>query len=614
MATYKKSEFEETEILELPEETVEKIICKQLLKPECIDNSVFVRQHFLSSWFKDTHLGMLYSFLLKYWQKYESAPTKELLNEILMNEHFEEHRAALKNKVSELYSISEDNWNPKFIQDSIIDFTKGRAVYYAILDNIEEIENRGDIRNCLYRLENIVKIGISDDLGIEYFENLNNHIQDLTNKEERMLFGWKDWDKFTYGGMPIGEACLFIIMAQPGLGKSQTMMNIGYNLLMQDKNVLMVSLEMSEKMYSRRMSALFTGINVNKLKDHTEILKKRVTTTKLSIPHARLYIKQYSPNEFNSIKLKNLLKKYKETKDFVPDLIIVDYLNIMSTNVSSAGMKSYERVGTISKELRSVSIETKIPILSATQSNRCLHVISTVVEKTKGNIPIVDVVEGDQLLSIGNKWNTVVKKYPVDIANTYRIKTNTGRCIICTANHMWPTKAGFKSYETGLAVGDSLIVGTFLHYFKRYEQIVEIVHVGKNKVVDIEVSGDHLFYANGVLTHNSGSGSGYAGEDISMNNTSDSAGINMDADAIFALYQLEGERELGRINVKILKNRLGGFVDTIFPMSVNYETLKISDWDSTTESETDMEVFQSTEQNIKSSDDKSMEKLFENLG
>jgi hypothetical protein len=65
-----------------------------------------------------------------------------------------------------------------------------------------------------------------------------------------------------------------------------------------------------------------------------------------------------------------------------------------------------------------------------------------------------------------------------------------------------------------------------------------------------------------------------------MNNTSDSTGINMDADAIFALYQLEGERELGRINVKILKNRLGGYVDTTFPMMVNYETLKFSDWNN----------------------------------
>lgn len=480
---YTKDQLDDTEIMELSEETIERIVCKQLLNPCSLDNTAFVRQHFHPGWFQNGNIKELFSFLLKYWKRYESAPSLTLVNEILMNDHFEENRSVLKKLVNELFEFKEETLNPKFVQDSIIDFTKGRAVYHAILDNIEDIENRGDIRNCLSRLEDIVKIGISDDLGIEYFENLNNHIKDLTNKESRTPFNWKEWDKFTYGGIPVGEACLFMIMAQPGLGKSQVMMNIGYNWLLQNKNVLMVSLEMSEKMYSRRMSALFTDINVNALKDHTEVVLKRVTTTKLSIPGARLYIKQYSPNEFNSAKLKHLLNKYKELKGFVPDLIIVDYLNIMSPNGNSNGMKSYERVGAISKELRSVSIETKIPIVSATQANR------------------------------GN--------------------------------------------------------------------------------------------------------SGYAGEEISMNNTSDSSAINMDADAIFALYQLEGERELGRINIKILKNRLGGFVETIFPMSVNYETLKITDWDGSGEVDTDVsnEVFQ-TEQsqtNTSTGKDKTpVDILFEN--
>jgi replicative DNA helicase len=356
-------------------------------------------------------------------------------------------------------------------------------MYFAILDNVDEIENRGDIRKCLSRFEEIVKIGISDDIGIEYFENLNEHIKDLTNREERIPFNWTEWDRYTYGGIPKNEPCLFMLMAQPGLGKSMFMMNIGYQYLLQNLNVLMVSLEMSEQMYARRMSALFSDINVNELKDHTEVLKKRVSTTKLSIPSARLYIKQYSPNEFNSIKLKSLLHKLQETKKFVPDLIIVDYLNIMSTNGPSYHMKSYERVGAISKELRSVSIETKLPILSATQSNR------------------------------------------------------------------------------------------------------------------------------------SGAG-GYAGEDISMNNTSDSASINMDADALFALYQLEGERELGRVNVKILKNRLGGYVDTIFPMTVNYDTLKISDWGSETDDELDTEIFNNSNQQVKqkTTDSSEIDTLFENLG
>ena len=103
-----------------------------------------------------------------------------------------------------------------------------------------------------------------------------------------------------------------------------------------------------------------------------------------------------------------------------------------------------------------------------------------------------------------------------------------------------------------------------------------------------------------------------------MNNTSDSASINMDADAIFALYQLEGERELGRINVKILKNRLGGYVDTVFPMSVNYDTLKITDWDNSSEDSYEVNDMNTTDinNNAKSNTTESSEinDIFNQLG
>ena len=103
-----------------------------------------------------------------------------------------------------------------------------------------------------------------------------------------------------------------------------------------------------------------------------------------------------------------------------------------------------------------------------------------------------------------------------------------------------------------------------------------------------------------------------------MNNTSDSSGINMDADVIFALYQLEGEREIGRINIKILKNRLGGYVDRIFPMLVNYDTLKISDWNcNDQDSELDDQVFEEIPAENKSETNKSTDpainKLFDDL-
>ena len=143
-----------------------------------------------------------------------------------------------------------------------------------------------DVSKIMPQLEDTMKISISDDIGIEYFENLPNHINEMNTKEQRIPFLWKTWDMYTYGGIPKDDGCLFVIMAQPGLGKSQMMMNIGYNWLMQDKNVLMVSLEMSQKMYSARMDALFADIGVNEIKDNTDALAKKVGAIKLAHPHS----------------------------------------------------------------------------------------------------------------------------------------------------------------------------------------------------------------------------------------------------------------------------------------------------------------------------------------
>lgn len=203
------------EILELPINFVEKLICKQLLNPVEIENALFVQQYFKANWFKNEHLKLLYLFLINYWKKYGNCPKKEIVYKILENDKFKENKETLLNLTNELYNIEESKYNEDFLQDTIIKFTKARAMYFTILENIDEIEKHGDIRNCLPKFENIVNIGISEDLGIEYFENLDNHIIELQNTENRIPFNYKDWDKYTYGGIPVDDACLFILMAQP---------------------------------------------------------------------------------------------------------------------------------------------------------------------------------------------------------------------------------------------------------------------------------------------------------------------------------------------------------------------------------------------------------------
>ena len=436
----------EKEMLELSLDEAESLICKQLLNPVNDELTTFVYENFEDKWFKNEEKQDLFKIGKAYFKNYENVPSENTFKSILKNKKFESKYTELSKEYKNIISFNEISYDEKYIKEAIIKFTKNRSIYFTILEQVEEIEETGEIGDCLSRFEKIVQLDLSDDLGIEYFENLENHCNELISVDDRQPFGYEELDKYTYGGLPTHDACLFIIMAQPGLGKSQLMMNIAYNWVMNNKKVLMVSLEMSEDMYSRRMDGLFSDLNVNRLKENVGILKSRVKGVKSNLPNGSLRIKEFPTGTFTAGMLKQYLKKLKATKHWEPDIIFVDYLNIMKPNGGNPNMGLYEKCARISEELRAISCILKVPIVSAIQANR------------------------------------------------------------------------------------------------------------------------------------SHAGGGYAGADIDMSNVSESSGITATADALMALFQLEGERDLGRINLKILKNRLGGYLDKVIPFKVDYETLRMTDW------------------------------------
>ena len=442
-----KIQENENQEIEFSDNESEVLVLKQLVNPINKDFTLFIFENFEPRFFKNENRATIFKICKNYWTHYEKIPTSDTIKSILNNEKFSDKKIDLQKEYDLSYSYNEEGYNENHIKDLLIKFVKLRLIYFTMLDQFDDIEKNGEVGDCLRRFEKIVQLDMGDDLGIEYFENLENHCNSLLSIESRQPFGFRDLDRYTYGGLPTNhsDTCLFIIMAKPGLGKSQFMMNIAANWVLANKKVLMISLEMSEDMYSRRMDGLFADINVNKLKENVGLLKSRIKGVKANIPNALLRIKEFPTGQCSPALLKQFLNKLKVSYDFEPDLICVDYLNIMKPNGNNPGMNLYEKCARISEELRAISCELKVPIITATQSNR------------------------------------------------------------------------------------------------------------------------------------SGASGGYAGANIDMSNVSESAGITATADALMALYQLDGEREIGRLNLKILKNRLGGYVDRTISFNVDYETLKISD-------------------------------------
>lgn len=360
----------ENEYIEFSAESAEILLCKQLLNPINFDYAPFVINHFNPNWLRTEERKDLFKIAKKFFEVRESIPSEATMKEIFKNKKYEEKETELLEEYEKIINFDEKSLDEKLVGNTIKTFIKSKCIYFAILDNVQRIEADGEIGDLLSKFEQIIQLDMSDDLGVEYFENLDKHIEELLNKTNRLPFGLTELDKVTYGGLPTDDTCLFVIMAQPGLGKSMLMANIAYNWVLKNKKVLIVSLEMSENMYSRRFDSLFTNINPNLLPDHTSELKSIVQGVKAGTPNALLQIKEFPTGTLTTAMLKQYLKKLKTQKKFEPDIIFVDYLNIMRPNGANSSISLYEKGEKTAEDLRAMSSEMKIPIVTAVQSNR----------------------------------------------------------------------------------------------------------------------------------------------------------------------------------------------------------------------------------------------------
>jgi len=182
------------------------------------------------------------------------------------------------------------------------------------------------------------------------------------------------------------------------LGKSLIKCALSTNSLLQNKNVLYISLEMSEEKISERILANLFDVELNDLKmlDKNKFMLKMERMNQQT--QGNLYIVAYPPKTVNSNRIRTILKELKLKKKFVPDIIFVDYMGLMSPNTSNKNSNSYSEQKSISEELRAVAVEYGIPVVSAVQTNRGgfgnAELDMTDVADSIGTVATADVIFG----------------------------------------------------------------------------------------------------------------------------------------------------------------------------------------------------------------------------
>lgn len=316
---------------------------------------------------------ILFKEIGRYVGKYNRLPTLEAFKIELDNSSLsDEHHAQAMEIIPHIFTgeRAENRW----LTDATEKWCQDRAVYNAIMESISIIDGKHQTltKNALPEiLQKALAVSFDTNIGHDYLENVEQRYDFYHEQEARIPFDLDLFNKITKGGLP--NKTLNIVLAGTGVGKSLFMCHCAANALIQGRNVLYITMEMAEERIAERIDANLLDVPVDQL----EFLPKPILTTKVADIARRtagkLIIKEYPTGQAHVGHFRALLNELKLKKNFTPDIIFIDYLNICaSSRMKGLGgsINSYSYVKAIAEEMRGLAVEFCVPIVSATQTTR----------------------------------------------------------------------------------------------------------------------------------------------------------------------------------------------------------------------------------------------------
>jgi len=349
---------------------IEKTILSNL-----IHNDEYCRKvvpHLKKEYFTDRKEAMIVETLVNFFNEYNKPATAEILAIEIGN------RKDLSDKeVPEIETYINELTSKETNSDWLIGetekFCKDKAVYNAILHSIKIIDG-GDKLQTKDAIPSILSDALSvcfdNHIGHDYLEDFDERYDFYHRVEEKIAFDLDLFNKITKGGL--SKKTLNVVLAGTGVGKSLFMCHVAASTLMQGKNVLYITMEMAEERIAERIDANLMNIGMDELK----VIDKSVYESRVAKvakkTQGKLIIKEYPTAGAHAGHFRALLEELKLKREFVPDMVIIDYLNICSSSrmKQGANVNSYTYIKSIAEELRGLAVEMGVPILSATQTTR----------------------------------------------------------------------------------------------------------------------------------------------------------------------------------------------------------------------------------------------------
>lgn len=326
------------------------------------------------SYFDNPDFKFIYKSIDLYVKKYNTVPSKDALKLSM-----DEARNINDNQLKSIGNIVEGLvYDIKNNEDWLIDktekFCQDKALYNAVRTSISVLDENNttgiDKGGIPKLLQDALGVGFDNSVGHDFLDDSSDRYDFYHRKEERIEFDLDLLNTITKGGLP--RKSLSIILAGTGAGKSLAMCHMASANLMHAKNVLYITMEMAEERIAERIDANLLDITIDEVHElPKDVFEKKINRLKTKTP-GKLIVKEYPTASASSAHFRHLINELKLKRNFVPDIIYIDYLNICQSArlKNGANVNSYTYIKAIAEEIRGLGAEYNVPIVSATQTTR----------------------------------------------------------------------------------------------------------------------------------------------------------------------------------------------------------------------------------------------------
>lgn len=318
---------------------------------------------------KDIHIDLA-RIIFDFYKKYETTPSLEAMLEEVRElcSSSKVKKEKIKDYVATVDRLVDMNLDDLvYVRDKVVAFGQKQALTEAILTSVEDINKGNNFSKVRERIEEATQVGMDiGDFGTDYFETIDERMEAYTKRDiEKIKTGVDLLDKLMAGGLGRGE--LGIVIAPPGTGKTLSLVNFGHAGVMDGKNVAHFSFEMSEERVSQRYDMRFTEKTFEYIKQNRSKVAdalKRLSKAK----RGKLKIKAWPTRTATISMIKSYLTKLRIAEGFIPDLIILDYPDIMRPE-RTYGEKRHE-LELLYEDCRALGQEFNCAVWGASQTNR----------------------------------------------------------------------------------------------------------------------------------------------------------------------------------------------------------------------------------------------------